>query len=60
MGLASPRLCCTPAVDPATGSREVTVFRGVVEAQFPRVICKPLHLWGLLSLIFHFQLMRNH
>ena len=36
------------------------MFRGVVEAQFPRVICKPLHLWGLLSLIFHFQLMRNH
>lgn len=55
MGVASPQLCRTPAVDPATGSREVTVFRGVVEAQFPRVIHEPLHLWGLFVFNFSFS-----
>ena len=31
------------------------MFQGVVEAQFPRVIRKPLHLWGLFVFNFSFS-----
>lgn len=66
MGLALPRPCCPPAVDPGTRSREVTVFRGVVEAQLPRVIREPLiptpsllHLWRLFVFNFSFSVNKK-
>lgn len=37
-----PGLALARAADPSTGSREVTVSWGVVEAEFPRVIHGPL------------------